>query len=58
MEIDGNEVYFSGSIRARGRVWVGGIKTFDEDVNSGVLEQGFRFHFPDPIGTQDWNPFD
>jgi uncharacterized repeat protein (TIGR01451 family) len=57
MEIDGNEVYFSGSIEARGRVWALDKKWVDEEIDAEVRSHGFRFDFP-LVGNVDWNPFD
>jgi len=57
MEIDGNQMYFSGSVKARGRVWVGDKKWVDEEIDPEVRSHGFRFDFP-LVGDVDWNPFD
>jgi hypothetical protein len=55
--IDGNDVSFSGSVKARGRVWVGDKKWVDEEIDVEVQSQGFSFDFP-LVGNVDWNPFD
>jgi hypothetical protein len=57
MFIDGDEVYFSGSISARGRVWALDKKWVDKEIDADVRSQGFRFDFP-LVGNVDWNPFD
>jgi hypothetical protein len=63
LEIDeNNDVYFTGSIRAEGKLSAkinGDNKTlFEDDIDADVRNKLFKFEFPRGVGSLSFDPFD